>query len=120
VTTNHPAYGQLLGYWPCGEGFGSVALDASGHGNTGKLLNGTIWTAGRGASFLTIGATITGLRPETTYHFRALAMNPGGVAYGTDQTFSTPPLPRVLGIGALAGPDYLLSFTGLANHPYVL
>jgi hypothetical protein len=120
VTTNHPAYNNLLGYWPCGEGFGSVAMDTSRHGNTAKLLNGTAWTAGRGANFLTMGATITGLRPETTYHFRALAMNPGGVAYGADQTFPTPPLPRVLGIGTVTGPNYLLSFTGLANQPYVL
>jgi hypothetical protein len=29
------------------------------------------------------------LQPGTTYHYRLVATNPGGVSYGTDQTFTT-------------------------------
>jgi hypothetical protein len=32
---------------------------------------------------------VTGLKPETTYHFRVRAVNAGGTAYGVDQTFRT-------------------------------
>ena len=34
-------------------------------------------------------AAIGGLAPDTTYHFRLVAENSGGVAYGDDQTFTT-------------------------------
>ncbi|MBL7085727.1 MAG: carboxypeptidase regulatory-like domain-containing protein, partial [Candidatus Cloacimonetes bacterium] len=37
--------------------------------------------------------TITGLSPDTTYHFRAVAETPGGIVYGIDKTFNTLPLP---------------------------
>jgi hypothetical protein len=35
---------------------------------------------------------VDGLRPATTYHFRLVATNEGGVTYGKDETFRT--LPR--------------------------
>jgi hypothetical protein len=35
---------------------------------------------------------VDGLRPSTTYHFRLVATNEGGVTYGKDETFKT--LPR--------------------------
>jgi hypothetical protein len=34
---------------------------------------------------------VDGLRPATTYHFRLLATSEGGVTYGKDETFRTPP-----------------------------
>lgn len=34
---------------------------------------------------------ITGLFPETTYHFRSFATNSSGTAYGADRTFATEP-----------------------------
>ena len=39
-------------------------------------------------------AAIGGLAPATTYHFRAVAENVGGVSYGFDQSFTTPARPR--------------------------
>jgi hypothetical protein len=52
--------------------------------------------AGSGRSRKTVNATLTGLRPHTTYHYRLLATNAGGTATGADRTFKTgarPPHP---------------------------
>lgn len=37
----------------------------------------------------TVSATLTGLAPSTTYHFRVVAINADGVSRGEDQTFTT-------------------------------
>jgi len=43
-----------------------------------------------------ISATISGLQPDTTYHFRIVAQNSRKISYGNDLTFHTPPaLPTV-------------------------
>jgi hypothetical protein len=34
---------------------------------------------------------VDGLHPATTYHFRLVATSEGGVTYGRDETFRTPP-----------------------------
>jgi hypothetical protein len=36
-------------------------------------------------------ANVAGLEPGTTYHYRAIASNAGGVVHGADQTFTTAP-----------------------------
>lgn len=43
-----------------------------------------------------ISARITSLAAGTTYHFRTVASNRVGVAYGNDFTFTTPPMPPVV------------------------
>jgi len=35
------------GYWPFEEGSGNITADASGNGNTGTLVNGPVWVAGK-------------------------------------------------------------------------
>ena len=45
--------------------------------------------AGRGESGVSAAATISGLAPGTVYHFRLVAKNGAGTAYGADQTFTT-------------------------------
>jgi hypothetical protein len=40
-----------------------------------------------------VAATLAGLNPGTTYHFRLVATNKAGVGYGHDQTFTTLPAP---------------------------
>ena len=40
-----------------------------------------------------VAAAVAGLSPATTYHFRLVAENAGGVSYGADQTFTTAALP---------------------------
>jgi hypothetical protein len=37
-----------------------------------------------------LAATLSGLTPNTTYHFRAVAINPEGTTFGADETFTTP------------------------------
>ena len=41
----------------------------------------------------TFSAALSGLKPNTTYHFRAKATNAAGTSYGDDRTFTTPLAP---------------------------
>jgi hypothetical protein len=42
---------------------------------------------------LPVAATVDGLSPGTTYHFRLVATDKAGAGHGQDQTFTTPPAP---------------------------
>ena len=48
-------------------------------------------SAGAGAGAQAVAATVAGLGPSTTYHFRVVATNASGTTYGPDATFSTTP-----------------------------
>jgi hypothetical protein len=53
-------------------------------------------SAGSGRSAQPVGATLTGLRPHTAYHYRLVATSVGGTVIGADKTFKTgaaPPRP---------------------------
>jgi hypothetical protein len=53
----NPAVG-LVTYWKFDEGTGTIAGDSSGNGNTGTLVNGPAWTAGKlGQALLFDGLT---------------------------------------------------------------
>ncbi|MGA2164148.1 MAG: hypothetical protein ABSH36_06735 [Solirubrobacteraceae bacterium] len=76
---------------------------------------------GSGASAEPVSAALTGLGPNTTYHFRVVATNAGGTSYGGDQTFVTPA--SVLSMSApsvfpstppVAGPE-TATFSGLVD-----
>ena len=43
-----------------------------------------------------VGTTIGGLLPGTTYHYRAIAINFGGISYSPDLTFTTPSFPVIV------------------------
>ena len=86
---------------------------ATGVGETSATLNGTLAAGGSSTAYFQYGTTaaygsstaaqsvgasgspsplaaaIGGLAPGTTYHFRLVAENSGGVVYGGDQTFTT-------------------------------
>ncbi len=86
---------------------------ASALGETGATLGGTLGAGGSSTAYFQYGTTaaygastpsqsvgasgspsplaaaIAGLAPETTYHFRLVAENSGGVSYGADRTFTT-------------------------------
>ncbi len=85
---------------------------ATGVGETGATLNGTLGAGGSSTAYFQYGTTVAygsstaaqrfgvssspssvaaavgGLVPGTPYHFRLVAENSGGVAYGADQTFT--------------------------------
>ena len=68
-------------------------------------------SAGSGTTVEREGATLTGLAPGTTYHYRLVATDSAGTAYGADQTFTTyaavipaNPLAATVGAGELAVP----------------
>ena len=44
---------------------------------------------GAGTAPVDVGATITGLQPATTYHYRLVASNSSGIVAGADATFTT-------------------------------
>jgi phosphodiesterase/alkaline phosphatase D-like protein len=48
----------------------------------------------------TASTELSGLEPATIYHYRAIASNLAGTAYGADQTFATPDLPAISGSAA--------------------
>jgi hypothetical protein len=54
------------------------------YGNTAPVPPGD---AGSGFTAVPVGADIFGLTPGAEYHFRLVAENAGGTAYGEDQTF---------------------------------
>ncbi|MEI7492517.1 MAG: LamG-like jellyroll fold domain-containing protein [Bacteroidota bacterium] len=45
ITSAHPNYANLVGYWKLDEGTGTTTADASGHGLTGALVNSPVWVA---------------------------------------------------------------------------
>ncbi len=72
-----------------------------GNFNTGNLQN-VIFdnlslvdsaSAGNGTGVVATNAAISGLTPNTTYHYRAVAQNTRGTTYGADQTFGFPLVP---------------------------
>jgi len=56
----------------------------SAHGSTTPAT-----AAGSGTGAVATGATLGGLSPATTYHYRIVATNAGGVTHGADRIFTT-------------------------------
>jgi CSLREA domain-containing protein len=48
-----------------------------------------------GVSPVAVSATLRGLKPNTTYHFRVVAVTMDGTSYGADQTFKTTLAPTI-------------------------
>jgi len=61
-------------------------------------------SAGRGTSSRNVVAPVSGLRPNTTYHFRIVASNPDGVTSGGDRAFTTRREPLGLTLNAAPNP----------------
>lgn len=86
-------------------------------------------SAGSGTSGKRVSADLSGLTPNTTYHFRLVASNASGVRSGADKTFKTKKQPLGLTIAAAPNPVVLgqattisgtLSGTGNAGKPVAL
>ncbi len=72
-----------------------------------------------GSSNVSISSVVTGLIPNTLYHFRAAGQNASGTMYGSDLTFSTlaaPPDVMTLPASAVTGTTATLHGTVLANN----
>ncbi len=67
-TTYHFQYGDTLGYGS------STAVASAGKGTAGAVVK----------------ETLTGLQPETVYHYRLVGENENGTNFGEDATFETP------------------------------
>ena len=60
-------------------------------------------SAGSGTSDVSANAIITGLAPETTYHYRIVATNSSGTSHGADETFVTSSSRPTVSIGSVIG-----------------
>jgi FG-GAP-like repeat/Glycosyl hydrolases family 16 len=70
--------------------------------------------AGSGTSAVGASATITGLEPNTTYHYRTVATNAGGTTYGGDGVLTTAG-PPVITLARPSEASMTLSWTASAN-----
>jgi hypothetical protein len=70
--------------------------------------------AGSGMAAVAAAATLAGLTPGTTYHYRIVAANAGGVASGGDRTFTTAPPPRPSTSPSPPGTTPAQPFAGIA------
>jgi hypothetical protein len=66
--------------------------------NYGYETNAQLAAAGSGS--ISVSATLAGLDPGTIYHYRLVAASPGGVALGSDGTFTTTNPPVVASASA--------------------
>lgn len=61
--------------------------------------------SGSGSAAAQISAAVTGLAPDTLYHFRVIAFSAAGFVAGADQTFTTQPAPTgTTGAGTAGSP----------------
>ena len=75
--------------------------------------------AGSGSSAVPVTASLSGLDPGTTYHYRLVAGNATGTTQGADRTFTTTaPPPRGAKARVLAG-DVFLNGSGTAAKVYI-
>jgi hypothetical protein len=85
--------------------------------------------AGSATSTVKVNQAITGLQAATKYHYRLVAVGPGGTVAGQDHTFTTAKIPLSLALVSTPNPvvfgspffvEGTLSGTGGANHAIVL
>jgi hypothetical protein len=85
--------------------------------------------AGNGTATIKVGDALTGLSPNTLYHYRVIATSSAGKALGADRTFTTGKIPLSLQIVGVPNPvlfgspflvEGTLSGTGAANHEIAL
>ncbi len=87
LTNTHPAWTNLVAYWPMNEGSGATLNDLSGNGHTAFLSNAPVWVVVTNSP---VSMTVTGLTAGTTYHYQCVATNGGSFGDGSDLTFTTP------------------------------
>jgi hypothetical protein len=84
----------------------------------GSSLYGAVTPAGTvtaGSGRVRVTATVSGLAPVTTYHYRLVAANAEGVARGKHRTFKTKPKPLSFSMAATPNPVPVGDGTTLAG-----
>lgn len=85
--------------------------------------------AGNGTIPIRLSSSVSGLQPDTTYHYRIVAVNSDGTKNGVDRTFKTASVPLSLQIAGVPNPVVFgnpffvegnLSGTGAAGHEVAL
>ncbi len=74
-------------------------------------------SAGFGKTMVHASATVSGLKPSTTYHYRLVASNAAGTSYGPDQVFQTSPI--TTGNALVAKSGELLVFAADTSHELI-
>lgn len=76
-------------------------------------------SAGSGTSPISVSATLTGLKPGTTYHYRVVATTSTGNAIGIDKTFKTegPSITAVQFTGTPAEPTVTITGSNFGPKP---
>jgi hypothetical protein len=78
--------------------------------------------AGTGTKAHPVSAALTGLQPNTTYHYRLVAFSTAGTTRGGDRTFKTLQVPTILSISVSPNPVVYgrsVSVTGVLTGPDV-
>lgn len=78
--------------------------------------------AGAGTKGIAVSAALSGLRPNTTYHYRLVAFSTAGTTRGGDRTFKTLQIPTTLGLAASPNPVVyggIVSLAGTLGGPAV-
>jgi hypothetical protein len=85
--------------------------------------------AGNGTRPVRVSQAVTGLQAGIVYHYRIVAVSPGGTTNGADRTFATPKIPLSVQISGVPNPvvfgnpffvEGTLSGTGASTHEIVL
>ncbi len=79
---------------PNGGEVSECELEYGTSSSYGSSATCTPSSPGSGTSAVTVSASVAGLSANTTYHFRVVAKNAGGTSIGSDQHFTTAPLPQ--------------------------
>jgi hypothetical protein len=72
-------------------------------------------SAGKGGARVAAAAQVTGLAPNTRYHYRLLAHNSDGTVAGNDRTLTTPRQPLGLALSAAPNPVVFGGLTTLSG-----
>ena len=115
VTTFGSTTATLKGIVNAGGGTTTVKFEYGLTASYGTVVNGSPATAS-GTSNTNVTAALTGLVPNTTYHYHVFASNAGGLANGADMTFSTTLIvPTVVTTAAFAVTPSAATLNGTVN-----
>jgi hypothetical protein len=91
TATNLTLTGAVLTGTVNPNGLSTVAVFESGADTNYGTVSALTLTPDNGTVDQAVNATLTGLTPGTTYHYRVAATNSAGAALGVDLTFTTAP-----------------------------